>query len=241
MSSTTQPHHDDGVRLLSDLDQRIKDLEAELLASTGGSSHDEAEDEPRKRMRQRRRQINDNSSNNDNDDEEGELEPIQPLPETLLPPSGTYSSDGHRRRRKPTPSTPLLGRETTVPTAPKPLTEPTTCDMCHETYYTAEAYQRHVKSIKHRQNIILQAGAAYAPLQHTANYCKPCALQLASKEEYLSHCDTATHRARKEAVTRASYCSLCSKQFTSPLQLRGHVEGKPHREAVQKRTGYVPR
>jgi len=95
--------------------------------------------------------------------------------------------------------------------------------------------------LKHRQNVVLKAGAEYEAANHEANFCRACNEKFQSFADLEKHRATQEHKFQNEKLSRASYCSICKKQFTSPLQLRGHVLGKAHWDVVERKTGFRPR
>jgi cell division septum initiation protein DivIVA len=65
-------------------------------------------------------------------------------------------------------------------------------------------------------------------------YCRVCAKQYSSKEEFFDHKNTDFHKTAVEMEKKASYCKLCQKQFTSPVQIKEHLTSRPHREKLQR-------
>lgn len=65
-------------------------------------------------------------------------------------------------------------------------------------------------------------------------YCRVCAKQYSSKDEFFDHKETDFHKAAVDMEKKASYCKLCQKQFTSPVQIKEHLTSRPHREKLQR-------
>jgi hypothetical protein len=106
---------------------------------------------------------------------------------------------------------------------------PSICDTCHGFVSIGKPeFVRHKRSLGHRQNLVLAAGAAYEPSQHRALYCRVCASSFADADELYAHRKTDEHKAQAKKEQRASFCQVCKKQFTSATQLREHVKGKAH-------------
>ena len=96
-----------------------------------------------------------------------------------------------------------------------------------------KALRNHKKSIMHRQNMVLKAGAAYEPAQGRALYCRVCVLTFADADALMRHRSTESHKQKVREDRRASYCHLCKKQFTSATQLKEHLAGKRHNELLE--------
>lgn len=64
-------------------------------------------------------------------------------------------------------------------------------------------------------------------------YCRVCAKQYKSSDEFFDHKKGDFHKAAVELEKKASYCKLCRKQLTSPAQLKEHLYSKPHKERLQ--------
>jgi hypothetical protein len=65
-------------------------------------------------------------------------------------------------------------------------------------------------------------------------YCRACAVQLASLQEFRDHQQTNSHRTAVDVERIASFCRLCRKQLTSPAQLREHLQSRPHKERLER-------
>jgi Zinc-finger of C2H2 type len=65
-------------------------------------------------------------------------------------------------------------------------------------------------------------------------YCRVCAIQCQSIDEFERHKETEFHNVAVAAERKLSYCKLCRKQLTSPVQLKEHLTSKPHRERMDK-------
>ena len=148
-----------------------------------------------------------------------ELEPIPPLPPEQRVPPGSLIAATRRKEQ-------LLSKKQVE------------CKICSQVFEGKDAFRKHTRTLKHRQNSILKAGAFYEAANHQANFCRACNLRFDDINDLLNHRSTQAHRAAKEKLTRASFCSVCNKQFTSPLQLRGHIEGKAHIDKVELKTGF---
>lgn len=115
------------------------------------------------------------------------------------------------------------------------------CKVCdNSVYWGEEAFRKHSRTVKHRQNVILKAGATYEAANKESNYCRACNFKAEDTEKLMLHRQTAEHREAASALQRASFCQLCKKQFTSPLQLREHIIGKAHKDKVELKTGRRP-
>lgn len=64
-------------------------------------------------------------------------------------------------------------------------------------------------------------------------YCRVCAKQYTSEQEFVEHQKTEFHITAVEVERRASFCKLCRKQLTSPAQLKEHLSSKPHKNRLQ--------
>jgi hypothetical protein len=206
---------------LDDIERRIAELEREV-----GGEDDESED-------QEQNVVEDAEDREGEEDEQRPvLLPIPPLPPNLLPPAGLYLSTVKREKANNESN-----NQKSAKTSDSKRVE---CSACCESFVGDEAFRKHTKTLKHRQNVILRAGAAYEPARHEANFCRACNLKFETVESLLAHRKTAEHKDATEKLARASYCQLCKKQFTSPVQLRGHVLGKAHNDLIERKTGYRP-
>lgn len=249
---------------LREIEERIKQLEAELNndgvgASSPSSSDEEADPKeeapPRKRKREPRNDEHEKIVVSNLDDPE--LGRIEPLPAQLLPPPGLGSKfsggvlppvkkEAEARAKKSSSDAPLSkngeddedASSASSDAGASAASKPITCEPCRETLPDKASYKKHIKTTRHRQNVVLAAGAAYEPAEHTPNYCRACSMQFSSPEELLEHRSTTQHKEAKRELSRASYCTVCKKQFTSPVQLRGHLDGKAHRDELERRTGF---
>jgi hypothetical protein len=165
----------------------------------------------------------------DADEDEGLL-PIPPLPQELVPPPGLLLSVGHRQVKQANGVNKQTGNKQ----------KRVECKSCNEVFFTKDAFLKHSKTLKHRQGVILKAGAAYEPAHHEPNFCRACNLTFKTVDDLLAHRSTSQHKESNAKLARASYCFVCKKQFTSPLQLRGHIIGKAHNDMVERKTGYRP-
>lgn len=65
-------------------------------------------------------------------------------------------------------------------------------------------------------------------------YCRVCAKQFGSEQEFLEHRQSDVHIAAVELDQKASFCKLCRKQFTSPQQMKDHLSSRPHKECLER-------
>lgn len=200
---------------------------SEKVRSGKRVNHD---DDNQDRRKARKQSIVDDADSSPEDDDHEELAPIPPLPKELVPAPGLLLSAAARKREADRVQ---QGR---VPSKSKKIE----CKPCSEVYFSEEAYKKHSRTLKHRQNIILKAGAAYEAANHEANFCRACNAKFETVEQLLAHRGTSEHKAAVQKLAKSSYCFVCKKQFTSPLQLREHVQGKQHNDAVESKTGYRP-
>lgn len=63
-------------------------------------------------------------------------------------------------------------------------------------------------------------------------YCRVCAKQYTSEDEFIAHQKTEFHITAVEIERKASFCKLCRKQLTSPAQLKEHLKSKPHKNRL---------
>jgi hypothetical protein len=63
-------------------------------------------------------------------------------------------------------------------------------------------------------------------------YCRFCAKQYNSEDEFLEHKQTEFHQTAVAMEKKATYCRLCQKQLTSPPQMREHLASRPHKERL---------
>jgi hypothetical protein len=63
-------------------------------------------------------------------------------------------------------------------------------------------------------------------------YCRVCAKQYTSEQEFVEHQKSEFHITAVEVERKASYCKLCRKQLTSPAQLKEHLMSKPHKNRL---------
>jgi hypothetical protein len=63
-------------------------------------------------------------------------------------------------------------------------------------------------------------------------YCRACAKQYTSEQEFVEHQKSEFHITAVEVERKASYCKLCRKQLTSPAQLKEHLMSKPHKNRL---------
>ena len=90
------------------------------------------------------------------------------------------------------------------------------CDICPKFWCRsddAKALRNHKKSIMHRQNMVLKAGAAYQPAQHRPLYCRVCVMDFADADALMRHRSTDEHKKRVKADRRASFCHLCKSSL----------------------------
>jgi len=65
-------------------------------------------------------------------------------------------------------------------------------------------------------------------------YCRVCAKQYSTEQEFFDHKTTDFHKAAVEEERKLSFCKLCRKQFTSPIQLKEHISSRPHKERLSQ-------
>lgn len=63
-------------------------------------------------------------------------------------------------------------------------------------------------------------------------YCRVCARQYTSEQEFVGHQKSEFHITAVEVERKASFCRLCRKQLTSPAQLKEHLVSKPHKSRL---------
>lgn len=63
-------------------------------------------------------------------------------------------------------------------------------------------------------------------------YCRVCAYQAKTLEDFKAHKRTDFHLAAVQAEKKATYCQACRKQFTSPIQMKEHLQSRPHKEKM---------
>ena len=115
------------------------------------------------------------------------------------------------------------------------------CEACNEEIFgTLKQFNKHRRTLKHRQFVVLKAGASYQVANKQSLYCRCCALKFKNEDELFSHRKTEEHYKKHQEERKASYCHVCKKQFNSPNQLNEHIKGKAHLAAVGERTGFVP-
>jgi hypothetical protein len=78
--------------------------------------------------------------------------------------------------------------------------------------------------------------SGYAPrsAERLPFYCRHCAKQYETEEEFFEHKRTEFHKTAVEMEKRATYCKLCRKQLTSPAQMKEHLMSRPHKERLQQ-------
>jgi len=159
------------------------------------------------------------SSSSESSDEESsgdELERIPPLPSHLLP------STGMSKR--------IITKDDDKPNSV------ITCELCHNyVCFSKEEMQKHKRSMLHRQNVVLAAGAAYEPARKRPLYCRTCAMDFETSEELFKHREKDDHKEMARKERRASFCHVCEKQYTSANQLAEHVKGKLHKETLESK------
>jgi hypothetical protein len=64
-------------------------------------------------------------------------------------------------------------------------------------------------------------------------YCRFCAKQYTTEQEFVNHKQTEFHMRAVEMERKVSFCKLCRKQLTSPAQLKEHLSSRPHKERLQ--------
>mmetsp|Transcript_9787 Transcript_9787/g.17243 ORF Transcript_9787/g.17243 Transcript_9787/m.17243 type:complete len:216 (+) Transcript_9787:603-1250(+) len=112
------------------------------------------------------------------------------------------------------------------------------CEACKFRTQFKSEWKRHAKSMLHRQNVVMAAGAAYEPAAKRPNFCRACQVQFDTPEDLFGHRLTDEHKDAVEMERKASYCHVCRKQFTSANQLREHIEGRVHKEALQAKRDF---
>eukprot|EP00510_Aplanochytrium_minuta_P005831 CAMPEP_0184018832 /NCGR_PEP_ID=MMETSP0954-20121128/8384_1 /TAXON_ID=627963 /ORGANISM="Aplanochytrium sp, Strain PBS07" /LENGTH=228 /DNA_ID=CAMNT_0026300369 /DNA_START=207 /DNA_END=890 /DNA_ORIENTATION=- len=216
---------------LSELDKKIAALEAAIENSTSDSDESDSSDSEESETNQgtvknEKKKVESNESSESDDG--SDLESIPPLPAHLLPPSGTRGNrdtDGIKPKRKK--------RRTT---GSGKHFKSHYCSVCPGIYISShEDFLKHKRNIIHRQNLVLEAGAAYEPSQKRASYCRFCKIQFKDSEKFLEHKVLDSHKDAVREERRKSFCQICRKQFTSATQLREHCIGKAHKEMLDKK------
>lgn len=181
-------------------------------------------------------------------DSEDELQPIPKLPAHLVCAPGLLLGAARTMAHVPLPPAPAdqfsfkpATETTTTSTTVDSKKKRVECKVCDNSVYWGEdAFRKHSRTVKHRQNVILKAGETYEAANKASNFCRACNFTAGETEELMAHRQTLGHREAASALARASTCQLCRKQFTSPLQLREHIVGKTHRDMVEAKTGFRP-
>jgi hypothetical protein len=189
---------------LTEVEARIAELEAQL------ASREESESE------------SEEASTAEDQQADDELERIPPLPAHLLPAPGISKVVQAKA-------------ELDQPAAEEEERKPTQrffCDACNYTAFDPDVWKKHKRTLLHRQNLVLQAGAAYEPARKRSCYCRPCALTFETPEALFQHRETAEHERKVQKDRKASYCQVCRKQFTSAHQLQEHIKGKVHKDML---------
>jgi hypothetical protein len=261
-SSTVEQGESAGRVELSAIDAKIAALEAAL--QQGGDDDDEEDDEEEDEHEERAggsavgtgvRVRKDGVLQVFANDLQ-ELEPIPALPRHLLPAVGMSSRAGRKaagaRREQEKPNARQEQEEgggtageddelregVATRAEPSKPSQPQTrhvCDACNDMVFIGEdAWKKHKRSLLHRQNLVLAAGAAFETAERRSLFCRPCQQTFASAEELMSHRETDEHAAGVHKERKASHCIVCRKQFTSPAQLKEHVGGKAHKEELQR-------
>ncbi|KAH9257569.1 hypothetical protein BASA81_003995 [Batrachochytrium salamandrivorans] len=152
---------------------------------------------------------------------EDELQPIPKLPTHLVCAPGMLLGVARTMTHVPLPplptSTDALDSDQEA-TEPKPATETVDkkrieCKVCDNSVCWGEdAFRKHSRTVKHRQNVILKAGETYEAANKASNFCRACNFTASETEELMKHRQTLAHREAASALARASTCQLCRKQ-----------------------------
>ena len=101
--------------------------------------------------------------------------------------------------------------------------------------------RRSKKKAKHEPSEGLKAAvkevlAGYQPRsgERLPFYCRVCAKQYSSEEEFLSHKTLEFHKTAVAIEKKQTYCKLCRKQLTSPVQMKEHLGSRPHKERLDR-------
>lgn len=158
---------------LSEIDKKIAALQAAIEDSTSDSdesdsSDSEASEANQHTLKNENKKVETTQSSGSSESDDGsDLESIPPLPAHLLPPSGTRGNgdtDGIKPKRK---------KRRTVGSGKNFKSH--YCNVCPGIYISShEDFLKHKRNIIHRQNLVLEAGAAYEPSQKRASYCRFC-------------------------------------------------------------------
>lgn len=199
---------------LSTLEERIAELEKSLGAEGSDDEHDESASEQELVL-----------------DNKQDLEPIPPLRPDLVPPLGMLGSAAFKRNK--------AGAVIEEDSAAKSV-HCKHCEIEIKLEPGQDSFRKHTRTLRHRQNVILHAGAGYEHTDKQPNHCKACQETFPDTETLMAHRETKQHKLAKEKLRKACYCAVCEKQFSSPLQLREHIGGKAHIDTVESKTGYRP-